>query len=73
MHDDQKKSKPKIEPFICFCNGIRESTINKAIENGCKSVDEVYDSTGAGVGGCGGSCRPRIQKMINSKALKPTE
>jgi bacterioferritin-associated ferredoxin len=58
----QKNKKP--EKLICLCNSISEKTIKEAIRNGAKSLGEIFDTTGAGVGACGGSCRPDIKKCI---------
>ena len=57
--------KEKKSPIICLCNKITLDTINKAIEEGVQTTDELYDKTGAGVGPCGGSCRKQTQIMID--------
>ncbi len=64
-----KKNKPK-DPFICLCNSIRKSTIDKAIRDGVKNADELYDVTGAGVGPCGGTCRSKTIPMIEEHLKK---
>jgi bacterioferritin-associated ferredoxin len=46
----------------CICKGIARATIEKAIVNGAKSVEEVQKVTGAGNGSCGGKrCTEKIQ------------
>lgn len=60
MNNSKKNS-----PMICYCNGIRRKVIEDSIKNGAKTVDDVYDHTGAGVGACGGSCRVFIQEIIS--------
>ena len=59
-----KSQQKKRSPIVCLCNGIRQDIIEKAITDGVESIDEIYDKTTAGVGPCGGSCRPYIQKML---------
>lgn len=52
-----KKNKSEI---ICLCNNISAETIRTAIVNGAKTANDIFDTTTAGVGPCGGSCRRRI-------------
>lgn len=46
--------------MMCLCNGVSRETVEAAIAQGAKTVDEVGDRTMAGFGACGGSCRPEI-------------
>ncbi|MCB0355921.1 MAG: (2Fe-2S)-binding protein [Bdellovibrionales bacterium] len=55
----------KKDPLICICNKIPKSKIEAAISRGCKSLPRIYDATTAGVGPCGGSCRPLLKKMLD--------
>lgn len=57
------KRKPKIK-LVCYCHGVSEASVAEAIARGCHKVDLVSDATTAGIGPCGGTCRPTIQKMI---------
>lgn len=51
--------------IVCYCNEVSQSAIEQAIRSGdCKSLDEIFDLTFAGVGACGGSCRPFLKKML---------
>lgn len=64
---------PKPRPvIICKCNIISQETIQAAIEGGCKTLNEIFDATNAGVGPCGGSCR-RILKTMLDKHLEDQE
>lgn len=67
----------KKKVFICLCNSISEEVIKKAIEEGVKDADQLYDRTGAGVGPCGGSCRattvPWIEYYLKHKSFPPTK
>jgi bacterioferritin-associated ferredoxin len=58
-----RQRRPK-KKFICFCNGISEDQIQKAIKDGANTLDEIFDQTTAGVGACGGSCRPDLKLML---------
>jgi bacterioferritin-associated ferredoxin len=59
----------KNQQIICFCNNISKETIEKAIANGAKTLNEIYDATTAGVGPCGGSCRRKIAPILESYLL----
>lgn len=52
-----KKNRKEI---ICRCNNVSRETIEEAIRSGCKTPNEIFDKTTAGVGPCGGSCRRKI-------------
>lgn len=43
---------------------IDRATIEKAIQSGCKTLNEIFDSTTAGVGPCGGSCRRKLAPLL---------
>jgi assimilatory nitrate reductase catalytic subunit len=49
-------------PVVCACRGLRAGRIETAIAEGCASVDEIGEATGAGAA-CG-SCRPEIARLI---------
>lgn len=57
--------KPRKE-IICKCNEVERSTIETAIRGGCKSLNEIFDTTMAGVGPCGGSCRRKLAPMLRA-------
>lgn len=58
------RQKRKKKNFICFCNGVEQKTIEDAIRNGAHNIDEIFDQTAAGVGACGGSCRPDLKHLL---------
>jgi bacterioferritin-associated ferredoxin len=58
------KSKKLPNQIICFCNNVSKQTIEEAIQKGCHTLNEIYDTTTAGVGPCGGSCRRKIAPML---------
>lgn len=54
----------KRSPIICRCNNVDRATIEKAIVDGCKTMNEIFDATTAGVGPCGGSCRRKLKPLL---------
>ncbi|GIL17418.1 MAG: hypothetical protein BroJett040_11690 [Oligoflexia bacterium] len=54
----------KKKDIICRCNNVDRETIEKAILNGCDTMNKIFDETTAGVGPCGGSCRRKIVPML---------
>lgn len=57
---------PRRQEIICRCNNVSRDTIEKAIREGCHTLNEIYDSTSAGVGPCGGSCRRIIAPILET-------
>lgn len=58
----QRKQRPEI---ICRCNSVDRATIEEAIRGGCKTLNEIFDKTTAGVGPCGGSCRRKLKPLLD--------
>jgi bacterioferritin-associated ferredoxin len=52
--------------YICLCNAVTQTRIEDAIRAGATTLDAVFDKTSAGVGGCGGSCRPDIKCLLDA-------
>jgi assimilatory nitrate reductase electron transfer subunit len=48
--------------LICFCHGVPEAEIRKAIEEGARTVAEIQARTRASTG-CGG-CRPEVERLL---------
>ncbi|MCC6278632.1 MAG: (2Fe-2S)-binding protein [Oligoflexia bacterium] len=65
-----KKSK-KLE-LICFCNQVSKEVIEKAIQEGAQTLNEIYDKTTAGIGPCGGSCRRKIAPILEEFLSRST-
>ncbi|WP_413568064.1 bacterioferritin-associated ferredoxin [Bdellovibrio sp. HCB117] len=57
--DAKKKSE-----IICRCNNINRETIEEAIRNGAHTLNDIFDTTSAGVGPCGGSCRRKLGPLL---------
>lgn len=51
---------------VCYCNFVNRQEIESAIVGGCRTLNEIFDATTAGVGPCGGSCRVYIARMLES-------
>ncbi len=50
---------------VCICKAISRAAIKNAINNGCKTLQEVQKVTGAGSGPCGGRrCTPKILELL---------
>jgi bacterioferritin-associated ferredoxin len=56
----------KKKEIICFCNNVPRDVIEKAIRNGADTMNKIFDSTTAGVGACGGSCRRKLAPLLDS-------
>ena len=52
----------EIGPTVCACRGVRARRIETAIAEGCGSIDDIGEATGAGA--VCGSCRPEIARML---------
>jgi bacterioferritin-associated ferredoxin len=59
---NKKQGKREI---VCLCNNVPRDVIEDAIRNGCDTLNKIFDSTTAGVGPCGGSCRRKLQPMLD--------
>jgi bacterioferritin-associated ferredoxin len=60
-HNGKHKAKREI---VCLCNNIPRDEIEAAICGGCDTLNKIFDKTTAGVGPCGGSCRRKLQPML---------
>jgi NAD(P)H-nitrite reductase large subunit len=47
---------------ICYCVRVHEATILRAIDAGCRTVEEIRDRTGAATG-CG-TCRFDLEVLL---------
>lgn len=56
-------TKKKTE-IICRCNNVSRETIENCIKEGAQTLNEIFDSTSAGVGPCGGSCRRKLGPLL---------
>jgi ferredoxin-nitrate reductase len=64
-----KNGEPVIGKLLCSCNQVGEGNIQKLVDEGCHSLQQICQTSGAGLG-CG-SCKPEIQRIIKqSQAVK---
>lgn len=61
-YDRNKKQKREI---VCLCNNVSRDVIEDAIRGGADTLNKIFDRTTAGVGPCGGSCRRKLQPMLD--------
>jgi NAD(P)H-nitrite reductase large subunit len=61
MGSQGHRNRPEI---ICRCNNVDRATIEKAIRDGAKTMNEIFDATTAGIGPCGGSCRRKLKPLL---------
>jgi bacterioferritin-associated ferredoxin len=48
--------------YVCLCRGVSDRTIQRALDDGADTVDEVMACTRAGT--CCGRCVPTIGAMV---------
>lgn len=56
-------AKKKTE-IVCRCNNVSREVIEEAIRNGAVTLNDIFDTTSAGVGPCGGSCRRKLGPLL---------
>jgi ferredoxin-nitrate reductase len=66
-----KTTDPMIGKLVCSCNQVGSGNIQNLMEKGCRSLEEICQQSGAGLG-CG-SCKPEIQQMITNGLVKVEE
>ncbi len=59
---------PMIGKMVCSCNNVGEGNIIRKIEEGCTSVAEICQLTGAGMG-CG-SCKPEVKAILSNMLVE---
>jgi ferredoxin-nitrate reductase len=59
-----KKAAPVLGKLVCSCGNVGEGNITNKIKEGCTDLRSVCQASGAGLG-CG-SCRPEVQKILDS-------
>ncbi|MCX7979206.1 MAG: (2Fe-2S)-binding protein [Bdellovibrionaceae bacterium] len=62
----RSKRPPRRPEIICRCNNVSRESIEAAIRGGCKTLNEIFDATTAGVGPCGGSCRRKLKPLLDT-------
>jgi ferredoxin-nitrate reductase len=62
-----KGAEPVKGKLVCSCNQVGKGNLQACIDRGCKSLNELCQATGAGLG-CG-SCKPEIQQILNEQVM----
>jgi bacterioferritin-associated ferredoxin len=57
--------KKKKREIVCLCNDVSKDEIEAAIRSGAHTLNQIFDKTTAGVGPCGGSCRRKLQPLLD--------
>ncbi len=68
---EEEKNNFDDDAIICNCTGVTRGTLNKAIAEGCSSVQELAQATGASQ--VCGSCAPRLVDILGQTDMKPAE
>ncbi|HEY8933901.1 MAG TPA: molybdopterin-dependent oxidoreductase [Cyclobacteriaceae bacterium] len=63
-----KKADPVVGKLVCSCNQVGRGNLQKLIDGGCKTLNELCQASGAGLG-CG-SCKPEVQLIIKESLAK---
>ncbi len=64
-HRHPNKNRQNETQIICRCNNVSKGTIQEAIVDGADTMNKIFDATTAGVGPCGGSCRRKLQPLLD--------
>lgn len=57
--------------YVCICNGVTDTQIENAIDNGAETMKELHSELGVGAQ-CGKCCQC-AKRVLNSKLLKIAE
>ncbi|WP_109830387.1 nitrate reductase [Reichenbachiella versicolor] len=66
-----EKGEPLVGTLVCSCNNVGTGNIEKALTEGCSTLAETCQKTGAGLG-CG-SCKGEISQMLKAHLTKTQE
>lgn len=71
QEEEERRRQAVIESYkvVCLCNKIRRGVIQKAIDSGATSIDDIRRRTRAATGPCGSKrCGPVIRDMLRDKS-----
>ena len=66
MSRDPRRQQRGKREIVCLCNCVPRDVIEAAIRDGADTLNKIFDSTSAGVGPCGGSCRRKLGPMLDA-------
>jgi NAD(P)H-nitrite reductase large subunit len=67
QEEEERRRLAIVESYkeVCICNKIRRGVIQRAIDDGATTIDDVRRRTRAATGPCGSKrCGPVIQRML---------
>jgi ferredoxin-nitrate reductase len=59
-----KKGEPVIGKLVCSCGSVGEGNLTGKIKEGCRTLEQLCQATGAGMG-CG-SCKPEVKAILDN-------
>lgn len=59
--------------LACYCNRVEWGAVDHAVEQGARTLNDLYDRCGAGTGPCGGSCRNNLLRRLDSVLPSPAK
>jgi ferredoxin-nitrate reductase len=66
-----KRAEPVLGKLVCSCNNVGIENLKRKIDEGCADLKDLCAATGAGMG-CG-SCRPEVQRILESRKTMADE
>lgn len=66
-----QKADAAIGRIVCSCNNVGVGNLNKLINSGCATLQELCTASGAGLG-CG-SCKPELQQLLRDTLSAASE
>jgi NAD(P)H-nitrite reductase large subunit len=67
IDDEERRRQQIIDSYkiVCICNKIRRGVIQRAIDEGARTIEDVRRRTRAATGPCGSKrCGPVIARML---------
>jgi ferredoxin-nitrate reductase len=63
-----KSVEPVLGKLVCSCGQVGRGNIQKLIDGGCNSFNELCQKSGAGLG-CG-SCKPEVHNILKESLIQ---
>ncbi len=63
-----KQAEPVLGKLVCSCNNVGADNIRKKVAEGCTTLNDLCNTTGAGTG-CG-SCKPEVKRLLDEALTK---
>jgi bacterioferritin-associated ferredoxin len=59
-----RSSSKRRDPIVCYCNEVPLSEVVAALDDGARTMADIFDRTWAGCGPCGGTCQSTVLALI---------